>query len=73
MRETALTHRCDDCEGEIMTIDKDRCPHCGSFNVKRLPKPSTRRLFIHEFDEPMRQRTLLDGMNCLPGQLDLFD
>ncbi len=27
-----------------------------------------------QFDEePLRQRVLVDGMNCLPGQLDLFD
>jgi hypothetical protein len=72
MKESALTHQCDDCRGEIMTIDKERCPHCGSLSVKRLPTPSKTRLYIHDFDEPTRQRTLLDGMNCLPGQLDLF-
>lgn len=72
MKETALTHQCKDCEGEIMTIDSARCPHCGSLNVKRLPVPSKRRLYIHEFDEPTRQRTLLDGTDCLPGQIDLF-
>lgn len=72
MRETALTHRCDRCGEEVMTIDQKQCPHCGSLEVSRLPVPSKNRTLLDIVNEPMSQQTLLDGTNCLPGQMDLF-
>jgi len=67
----AMTHRCEKCGDDVMEIDQKRCPHCGSFDVVRKlreKRPAKRS----EVNEPERQRLLIDGLDCLPGQLDLF-
>lgn len=39
------------------------------FTLRNDAPPPTRARFD---SEPTRQRKLLDGLDCLPGQLDLF-
>jgi hypothetical protein len=51
------------------------CPNCtghadGEFKLANDPAPHKPAQFDN--DDPRRQRTLIDGLQCLPGQLDLF-
>lgn len=65
---------CRDCgRGLVALIDGSHwCPQCGDAPLQLHNDPSAHK--VRQVDnEPARQRELVGGMDCLPGQLDLFE
>ncbi len=63
----ALAHRMNKCGlGNWLSPG-----YLDDFQLANDPPPHKPMRF--DDAEPMRQRPLIDGLQCLPGQLDLFD
>jgi hypothetical protein len=66
---TTVYYASRDALREALAHDEAEFSYSNGFTLRNDPPAPKRARFD---DEPTRQRVLVEGMDCLPGQLDLF-